>query len=68
MCTTVLTFLVLYLPRNFDRSLKSRDPKWGVRDLEKVCKAAEEQGLHLVEKAEMPANNLSLLFQKKSIE
>lgn len=52
--------------RNFDRSLKARDPSWGVRDLEIVCAAAEKQGLHLVEKMEMPANNLSLLFQKLS--
>jgi hypothetical protein len=49
----------------FDASLKSRDPNWGVRNLEDVCSAAEEQGLQLIKKVEMPANNLSLLFQKK---
>lgn len=50
---------------NFDKSLQSRNPDWGVRDLEEVCKAASEQGLVLVEKIEMPANNLSLIFRKK---
>jgi hypothetical protein len=45
-------------------SLRSRDPSWGVRDLEDVVKAAEDQGLHLVESSEMPANNLILLFRK----
>jgi hypothetical protein len=51
--------------RNFDRSLRSRDPSWGVRDLEAVCEAAEAQGMELVDKIEMPANNLSLLFRRK---
>jgi hypothetical protein len=51
---------------SFDRSLKSRDSSWGVRNLEDVCSVAEEQGLKLVGKYEMPANNLSLLFQKQS--
>jgi pyruvate-formate lyase-activating enzyme len=61
----VLTISFYYLRRTFDQSLKSRDPSWGVRDLEAVCKAADEQGLELVEKIEMPANNLSLLFRKR---
>jgi hypothetical protein len=33
--------------------------------LEAVCEAAEAQGMELVEKIEMPANNLSLLFRRK---
>jgi hypothetical protein len=57
-------FSFLYLYRSFDMSLRSRDPSWGVRDLEDVVKAAEDQGLHLVESSEMPANNLILLFRK----
>eukprot|EP00980_Cylindrotheca_fusiformis_P016565 scaffold4966_cov204-Cylindrotheca_fusiformis.AAC.2 len=48
----------------FDASLKSRNPSWGVRNLEDVCAAADDQGLELIRKTEMPANNLSLLFQK----
>lgn len=51
---------------DFDRSLKSRNPEWGVRDLETVIQTAlDEYNLVLVERVEMPANNLSLLFQKK---
>jgi hypothetical protein len=44
----------------------SRDPSWGIRDLEDVVKAAEDQGLYLVESIEMPANNLILLFRKRA--
>lgn len=52
--------------RAFDKSLKSRNEQWGVRDLEEVTKAAELQDLELVEKIEMPANNLSLIFRRRS--
>jgi hypothetical protein len=48
----------------FDQSLKSRNPSWGVRDLEEVTKLAELNGLQLVESVEMPANNLSVIFRK----
>jgi hypothetical protein len=51
--------------RNFDESLKARDASWGVRDLESVLELANENGLVLVKKIEMPANNLSLIFSKK---
>jgi hypothetical protein len=49
---------------NFDMSLKSRNPSWGVRNLADVVKAAESEGLELVEKVEMPANNTSLIFRR----
>ena len=49
---------------NFDQSLKSRDASWGVRDLEEVIKEAERRGLKHVQTVEMPANNLSVLYQK----
>ena len=48
----------------FEGWLKSKDAGYGLRDLEKVCSVAEENGLKLVKRVEMPANNLSLLFQK----
>jgi hypothetical protein len=48
----------------FDESLKSRNPEWGLRDLEDVSAEAEKQGLGLDRVVEMPANNLSLLFRK----
>lgn len=66
ICATIPTLAFsLYKSRSFDRNLKSRNPSWGVRDLEAVCKAANDEGLELVEKIEMPANNLSLIFRKK---
>jgi len=49
---------------NFDRMLKSRDSRWGVRDLEDVIEAAKKEGLTFDSYIEMPANNLSVLFRK----
>lgn len=49
---------------SFDQSLKSRDPDWGVRDLEAVVELATEAGFHEPLIVEMPANNLSLVFRK----
>jgi SAM-dependent methyltransferase len=46
----------------FDASLRQRDPEWGVRDVEAVERLAAAAGLSLVVIAEMPANNLTLVF------
>ena len=48
----------------FDASLKSRDPSWGVRDLADVKREARARGLTPREVVEMPANNLSVIFEK----
>lgn len=49
----------------FDASLKSRDLRWGVRDLEiEILPLAVAAGLSLVAIEEMPANNLSVIFRK----
>lgn len=48
----------------FDRSLRSRDPAWGVRDLEAVEAEARSNGLLLVRTVAMPANNFSLVFTR----
>lgn len=49
----------------FDLSLKSRDPRWGVRCLDTdVAPLAERHGLALDEIVEMPANNLSVVFRR----
>ena len=48
----------------FDMWLKSRDPRFGVRDLESVAAAAAACGLALDEVVDMPANNLSLVFRR----
>lgn len=48
----------------FDESLRSRNPAWGVRRLEEVVDLAAAHGLRLAARVEMPANNLSLVFEK----
>ena len=49
----------------FDESLKSRDARWGVRDLEgDIVPLARDAGLELADVVEMPANNLSVVFRK----
>lgn len=50
----------------FDASLKSRDPAWGLREVEAVAALAKTHGLHLTRRAEMPANNLLLMFRRVS--
>ena len=49
---------------SFDEMLRSRDPAWGVRDLDDVANAATERGFALDECVEMPANNLVVVFRK----
>ena len=50
----------------FDQSLRARDPGWGIRDLETVAGLAAEHGFAAPETVTMPANNLSVVFRKKS--
>jgi SAM-dependent methyltransferase len=49
----------------FDAQLRSRDPAWGVRDMEDVVALADAAGFDLDETVEMPANNFSLVFRKR---
>ena len=44
----------------FDASLRARDPRWGVRDLETVVATAN--GFRLAQVVEMPANNLMVVL------
>lgn len=48
----------------FDRSLRTRNPEWGVRDLETVASLAGRHGFSLGEVNEMPANNLSVMLYR----
>ena len=48
----------------FDRSLRARDPSWGVRDVRDLEAAARERGYVLSEVVAMPANNHSLIFRR----
>jgi Protein of unknown function (DUF938) len=50
---------------DFDASLKSRDPEWGLRWVHEVSEVANARGLILQERIAMPANNLSLIFYKQ---
>ncbi|MBR9972847.1 DUF938 domain-containing protein [Magnetospirillum sulfuroxidans] len=49
----------------FDADLRSRDPRWGVRDLEAVDALAQAAGLELQDTIAMPANNLSVVWRKR---
>ena len=46
----------------FDRSLRARDPAWGIRRLDDVVREAAHAGLALRARRPMPANNLLLVF------
>ena len=48
----------------FDESLRERDPRWGVRDLDEVVREARTHGLALEEVVEMPANNLTVVLRR----
>ncbi len=48
----------------FDRSLRNRNPTWGLRDLEAVAAIAQSVGFSAPVITEMPANNLSVVFRR----
>lgn len=48
----------------FDASLKARDLRWGLRELEHVTAKAEMHGFVLEHVVEMPANNLTVIFRR----
>ena len=50
----------------FDTSLRERNAEWGVRDIEALEQLAGQAGLELIEVAEMPANNLILVFERSN--
>lgn len=47
----------------FDRSLRDRDPSWGVRDVDDLVTLARRHRFTLRDAVAMPANNHSLLFR-----
>ena len=48
----------------FDASLRSRDPRWGLRQLEQVRELARNCGLEPAGRWPMPANNLTVAFRR----
>lgn len=48
----------------FDKYLKARDPRSGIRNFEDVNILSGEQGLHLVADHAMPANNQLIVWHK----
>jgi hypothetical protein len=51
---------------DFDASLKSRDPRWGVRCLDtEVAPLAQQHVLTVSEIVPTPANNLSIIFRRR---
>lgn len=47
----------------FDESLRARDPRWGVRDLDEVIALAVDFDVAAIEA--MPANNLTAVFRRR---
>ncbi|MEX3634355.1 DUF938 domain-containing protein [Paraburkholderia sp. BR14320] len=50
----------------FEQWLKSRDPGWGVRDMEAVVALGDAAGLTCERVVAMPANNFSLVLRKRA--
>ena len=50
----------------FDASLRARDPRWGIRELESVAAVGRAAGLDLEHVQEMPANNKLVFFRRRS--
>jgi hypothetical protein len=48
----------------FDRTLRDRNPTWGLRDLEAITAIAQSFGFSVPTVTEMPANNLSVVFRR----
>ncbi|HEU0309760.1 MAG TPA: DUF938 domain-containing protein [Sphingomicrobium sp.] len=47
----------------FDRDLRARDPRWGLRLVEDFAIEAASRGLMLADRRSMPANNIMLRFE-----
>jgi hypothetical protein len=49
---------------DFDVDLRSRNPEWGIRRIDDIIREAAMVGFRLGQTIEMPANNLSLIFER----
>lgn len=50
----------------FHASLQARDPRFGIRDVAQVQRAAAERGFELEQRVPMPANNQSLILRRQA--
>lgn len=48
----------------FDESLRSRDSRWGVRDIDDLGELGVRTGFTLAERVDMPANNMTLVWTR----
>ncbi|MEM6447788.1 MAG: DUF938 domain-containing protein [Cyanobacteria bacterium J06642_2] len=51
----------------FDASLRAQNPAWGLRNLDEVRSVALQHHLTFIALRAMPANNLSVIFQKQRV-
>jgi Protein of unknown function (DUF938) len=49
---------------DFDAWLRTQNAQWGVRDIAEVTDLAHRHGFFLAETIPMPANNLSVIFER----
>ena len=52
---------------DFDRSLRARDSRWGVRDIRELTVMGTRTGFGLEQTLAMPANNHSLIFRRRPV-
>jgi SAM-dependent methyltransferase len=50
----------------FDQSLRSRNARWGVRDIDDLRDLGRKTGFALQERVGMPANNMTLVWKRET--
>lgn len=50
---------------DFDRSIRQKNPEWGLRDLRDLKEEARKCGVELLYMYDLPANNKALVWEKK---
>lgn len=50
----------------FDQSLRSRNARWGVRDIDELLELGVRTGFTLEERVSMPANNMTLVWTRSA--
>jgi hypothetical protein len=50
----------------FDQSLRSRNARWGIRDIDELSELGRKTGFALQERVGMPANNMTLVWKRET--